>query len=188
MRISRFTNHELGELVDPEPPARDEQLRELVDSLEGTRRYVTERLFFGGASVAQVARELGFSPVSVAEIRDDALADLRVWLEGEQEPPPPAVVTRLDVEPPRRCQFLTEWGRCRQPVHRGGDWCAFHLEMVAEGLTPDAGYHRRVVLAECVPVQAKLSPVGLRTTMWGRYRGDGRPSDQYVLPDESVWG
>lgn len=165
----------------------DDHLRSLVDALEGTQRFVIERIFFGGATLAQAARELGFSEPATARIRDEAFARLREWVDGDVTPPAPTVVTAVPAWAAERCQFLSPWGRCQQPAHDDSEWCALHLEVTSKGSVPDEAWHRSVVLGERVPVQAKFDKKFDRVLMYGKEKGDGRPSDVYTMPEPVNW-
>ena len=56
MRIYRRDDFELD--PEPEPPFRDNRLRELVDKLPKDQRHMVSRVFFGGATVTQAVSEL----------------------------------------------------------------------------------------------------------------------------------
>ena len=47
--------------AEPEPPFRDDRLRELVDGLPLDSRWMIERVYFGGASVTVAAKEITMS-------------------------------------------------------------------------------------------------------------------------------
>lgn len=59
MRIYRSNEPELW--PEPEPVFRDDRLRELVDRLPPDSRWMVERVFFGGATVTEAAREAAVS-------------------------------------------------------------------------------------------------------------------------------
>ena len=70
-----------------------------------------------------------------------------------------------------RCDYITETGRCQQPAARKGagtQLCSYH-EKVKQGLLQ--------------PAAEVLSDVEIKTIMGGRFHGDGRRLDHYVIDD-----
>jgi DNA-directed RNA polymerase specialized sigma subunit len=57
-------------------PYRSDFIRELVDKLPEGQCYVLSRLFFGGATVPEVAVELGISDYRVQVLRRQGIAAL----------------------------------------------------------------------------------------------------------------
>lgn len=176
----------IDEFAAPEQPVQDLGLRELVDQLPPDQKHLVERVYFGGDSPRNAAREIGVSIAVADRLLREALAQIRAWLETRSGDPGLAAVRvaeGLQRQRERRCGFRTRWGRCIQPAV-GAGWCPAHDEWDREGIAPDPEYHRRVVLGEVTPIQAKLSPVEMSATMRGRYRGDGRRLDAYVTHQE----
>lgn len=165
--------------------ARDDRLAALVDALPADQRHMIERTVFGGADRIEAARQIGVSAAAAERLVRDALAQLKTWLEGGDQPRArnrrPERSVRVS-----RCSARTRWGRCAQPAAADARLCAAHEEWRRERITPDPGYERRVVLGEIEPVVAKLSPAELKATMTGRYKGDGRRIDAYVTNDEPL--
>jgi hypothetical protein len=79
---------------------------------------------------------------------------------------------------------VTKWGKCQQPAKYPSDFCSFHARwMLKAPQQPDEGYHKKIALGLLEPAEDYLSGSELRATMNGRYRGDGRRLDFYVLWD-----
>jgi DNA-directed RNA polymerase specialized sigma24 family protein len=176
----------IDEFAAPPVPEQDWGLRALVDNLPPEQKHLVERVYFGRETPRRAAREIGLSIAVADRLLREAREQIKSWLEtGAGDPglaanraARPSAVPRGD-----RCTVRTRWGRCAQPVV-GAGLCAAHEEWAGSDIQPDPEYHRRVVLGEVTPIQAKLSPVEINATMQGRYRGDGRRLDAYVTHAE----
>lgn len=61
--------------------------------------------------------------------------------------------------------------------------CRSHETWSRLGVTPDQTYEEKIVKGLLEPTFAYLSPEEAEATVNGRYRGDGRRLDQYVVDD-----
>lgn len=86
-------------------------------------------------------------------------------------------------QPKPSCSYESEWGRCQQPTREGAELCSFHSRLPKN---PDRRYHEKVVRGLLQPSWDVLSDVEANALFHGRFRGDGRRLDAYVLPDEAV--
>jgi DNA-directed RNA polymerase specialized sigma24 family protein len=68
---------QLGDMEQPEPALRSEQLRELVDGLPKQHRHMVSRVYFGGAPVTDAAREIGVTQSVAKRLLREALEGLR---------------------------------------------------------------------------------------------------------------
>lgn len=83
----------------------------------------------------------------------------------------------------QRCSTITTWGRCQQNTTHESGLCSAHLNWHLRGSTPDPYYHRKVVEAKVQPTWDWMSDAEAHALLNGRYRGDGRRIDQWVLPE-----
>jgi hypothetical protein len=81
-----------------------------------------------------------------------------------------------------RCLKITKWGRCSQAATPLG-LCSAHEQWSIRGKTPDPGYERKIVLGLIQPTWDYMSESEAHAVLNGRYRGDGRRIDQYVIDD-----
>jgi len=81
-RIWRFDDMDTW-LMDEATTEHDDQLRELVDSLEPFQRHMVERVAFGGANQAEAAREVGRTQPEGARAYSKALGVLYEKLQKE---------------------------------------------------------------------------------------------------------
>lgn len=82
-----------------------------------------------------------------------------------------------------RCKKKTEWGRCAQPVLGDGVLCTVHSYFRSRGEPPDRYWHEKIVKGLITPTVDWMKPSELHAIINGRYRGDGRRVDQYVVGD-----
>jgi hypothetical protein len=83
-----------------------------------------------------------------------------------------------------RCRKRTEWGRCAQTAQEGAVFCTVHEHFKRRGITPpDRYWHEKVVRGLITPTVDWMKPSELHAIINGRYRGDGRRVDQYVVGD-----
>lgn len=79
---------------------------------------------------------------------------------------------------PKRCEFLSPWGRCVQPAV--GELCHYHQEGPDRH---DPYYHRKVVEGLVTPTLGWMGAGEERALLSGRRRGDGRRLDAWVVED-----
>lgn len=79
----------------------------------------------------------------------------------------------------------TPWGPCQQPasIRSGTGLCISHETWTAKGRTPDRFYEEKIVRGLTQPTFSYLSEAEAHALLNGRYRGDGRRVDQYVVDD-----
>lgn len=82
-----------------------------------------------------------------------------------------------------RCQKKTEWGRCHQVAVEGRVFCTVHEHFKGKRNPPDRYWHEKVVKGLITPTVDWMKPSELHAILNGRYRGDGRRIDQYVVDD-----
>lgn len=175
----------LDELPSDEEAERDDELRELVDALPATQRHLVSRVYFGGDPLRTAANETNVSIAVAERLLREALEKMKSWLEADRRPSAGGQRRSGPRTDAKRCGTTTRWGRCAQPAVGAAGMCAAHEEWGREGIIPDENYHRRVVLGEVEPIQAKLSATEISATMNGRYRGDGRRLDAYVTHERA---
>jgi len=82
-----------------------------------------------------------------------------------------------------RCKKRTEWGQCAQPAREGASFCTVHEHFRDRPDPPDRYWHEKVVRGLITPTVDWMKPSELHAIINGRYRGDGRRVDQYVVGD-----
>lgn len=84
--------------------------------------------------------------------------------------------------PKTSCEFISEWGRCRQPKWADRRRCRFHADGVP--VRVDRYYHRKICEGLLTPVDTYLGEVEIDAMFNGRVHRDGRKSDNYVIEEE----
>jgi len=84
-----------------------------------------------------------------------------------------------------QCSKITPWGQCRQPSWASSTTglCRSHETWTTLGKTPDKNYHEKIARGLLEPTWAYMSDAEIDATVNGRYRGDGRRLDQYIIDD-----
>ena len=83
-----------------------------------------------------------------------------------------------------RCKKRTEWGKCAQQAQRDDFFCPVHRYFQDRRTQPpDRYWHEKVVKGLITPTVSWMKPSELHAIINGRYRGDGRRVDQYVVGD-----
>jgi hypothetical protein len=82
-----------------------------------------------------------------------------------------------------RCSKRTEWGRCAQRADEDHKWCRWHRRFEHRTRLPDRYWHEKLVRGLITPTDSWMSPAELEAVLNGRYRGDGRRIDDYVVGD-----
>lgn len=80
-----YRTDRLDEYATPEEPYRNDELRELVDSLPPIQRHLIERVFFGQVSLTAAAAELPMSPGSAKVHYERGLVALREAMQQTPE-------------------------------------------------------------------------------------------------------
>lgn len=80
-----------------------------------------------------------------------------------------------------RCEQLTQWGRCSQPVK---GLCSWHRRWGTG--ERDTYYEEKVVKGLLTPAVDLFSTEESRALMGGRLHGDGRRLDQWAIPDDVI--
>lgn len=93
----------------------------------------------------------------------------------------------------RQCSKITRWGQCQQPAwaQRAIDrafadqhgLCRSHEEWRLRNVVPDPYYERKIVEGLTTPTFSYVSDAEAHALLNGRYRGDGRRVDQYIVGD-----
>jgi hypothetical protein len=112
------------DLEPSQPPVpRIERVRELVDELPAAERHIVERLFFGGDTLLQAAREAGINPKRARQLLASGLGKLRAdMLEDDQMGDVLAtLVGGVGVRPVPVASDLAVEGPVTGPVLRGED-------------------------------------------------------------------
>lgn len=79
-----------------------------------------------------------------------------------------------------------KWGQCQQPAWADSPEgrCRSHEAWALKpGATIDNSYHEKIVKGLLQPTWSYLSESEMEATVNGRYRGDGRRLDQYIVDD-----
>ena len=86
---------------------------------------------------------------------------------------------------PPACSKMTIWGLCCQPAWTSSPfgWCRSHQTWFDRGVTPEVFYEEKIAKAWTQPTFDYLSDSEAHALLNGRYRGDGRRVDQYVIDD-----
>lgn len=93
-----------------------------------------------------------------------------------------------------RCEFLHAGQRCWQKVETLG-FCAYHLRIgwihaiskVPVHILLDRYYNEKIMAGLIQPTWHSFKESEIYAMMWGRYRGDGRRTDQYTVLEDEVW-
>jgi hypothetical protein len=80
------------------------------------------------------------------------------------------------------CSRPSDWGPCQQPAGPEGP-CSAHTQWETRGTRPDRYYEEKVVKGYIEPTWDWMSEHEAHALINGRYRGDGRRIDQWVLPE-----
>jgi hypothetical protein len=85
----------------------------------------------------------------------------------------------------RQCSRTTPWGQCCQPALLSSETglCISHETWTRKGRTPDRFYEEKIVKGLTEPTFNYMSETEAHAVLNGRYRGDGRRVDLYIVDD-----
>ena len=86
----------------------------------------------------------------------------------------------------KTCKVRSQGVKCRQPSWRDG-LCSAHWNWKELGTKPDPSYERKVMTRLITPTWDWMTDSESRAVLNGRYRGDGRRIDQWVLHEPVMW-
>jgi hypothetical protein len=82
------------------------------------------------------------------------------------------------------CRFVhAEWGRCQQQAEGRRWYCSFHQHWLHIAGEPDSYYHEKIVKGLAQPALTYLTPTEIHNLIGGKYHGDGRRLDRFVVEE-----
>ena len=147
---------------------RHEAIAIEIEKLPDHYATVINAVFFERVSQRDLARRL---KITRSEVVSRCNAGLEMLRYGTRTKKVPAPTPAPKKERPKRCQFVSPWGRCQQKGRAVTDdpgqtarrraeiLCSFHRRVVFEGVQPDAFYHQKIVSARLECTDDYLTPV-----------------------------
>ena len=83
--LRQYRRDDLDDWAALDEPTQDEPLRVMVDSLPAVQKHIVERVYFGGATITEAAKEAGINVKQARTEEASALKALRALLREADE-------------------------------------------------------------------------------------------------------